>query len=92
MPYLCCVPANYARIKYNNLVYWFKYVAYQTRLIIKNFEYYINAINEYGNVDTYYIFTDDVTLSSYNTVLKYLTGKNVVVGNPNSFYDDFWEP
>ena len=45
--------------------------------------YYLNALEEV-DADTYYIFTDDQRLPSYEKVLSVLKGKNVVVGRNTS--------
>lgn len=52
-------------------------------------EYYLNAIEEYGEVQTYYLFTDDRELPSYLDVTKHLYGKNVIFGDPISRLNDF---
>jgi hypothetical protein len=52
-------------------------------------EYYLNAIEEYGEVQTYYLFTDDYELPSYLDVAKHLYNKNVIFGDPTSPLKDF---
>jgi len=52
-------------------------------------DYYINAIEEYGEVDTYYLFTDDRDLPSYLNVVKYLPEEKIKYGSPNSVFNDF---
>jgi hypothetical protein len=52
-------------------------------------DYYINAIEECGEVDTYYLFTDDLDLPSYLNVVKYLPEEKIKYGSPNSVFDDF---
>ena len=54
-------------------------------------DYYLNAIEEYGDVDNYYLFTDDRELESYARVIGHLhkTGKNIIFGSPGSAFDDF---
>ena len=54
-------------------------------------DYYLNAIEEYGDVENYYLFTDDRELESYNKVIGHLhtKGKNIIFGSPGSVFDDF---
>ena len=51
-------------------------------------DYYINAIEEYGEVDTYYLFTDDRDLPSYLNVVKYLPEQKIKYGSPNSVFNE----
>ena len=55
-------------------------------------DYYLNALKEV-EVDSYYLFTDDVSLPAYNKVVSELSGKNVIIGTNtpirNNYIDDF---
>ena len=46
-------------------------------------DYYLNALEEV-DADKYYLFTDDLTLPSYQRVLQELQGKIVIEGNSRS--------